>query len=193
MHTKGMDDTQEVAIPLELSESWADEAPAVNSLRYLIMRLVRLIGYVICEVSMLSSAVIFALGLFCCFGFVLTKAMGHEWTMAAIGARYYSIGLMCYHPFITASVSVAVAAASWGTMLNFGFEHRWRWSVPKAPTVLCANCQAEVADEFFCSQCHGGRIVSHSTVLIVDALNRLLTVAWIVHDCTIGVVCLLMR
>ena len=187
MRTKGADETQEIMV-----ESWADDRPASNNFRYLIMRLARLIGCLVSEVLMFACVPVLALSLFACFGYLLVTLSGQSWEHQT-HSNYRFVTLMLMHPFISSGVSVMLAVKCFGLSMAFGLPYRFKWRMPGSSTVVCDSCHCETADEFVCGHCKSTRILIRLATCVVQGANMIVTGLWILHDVTVGVFAILLR
>lgn len=170
-----------------------DETPASNSFRYLIMRTVRLVATVFCELLMILSAVLFCAGLFITFARVFEPSR-LPWAVTV--AQMYPDGPWWQIALLTNSVLVTlisffICTTLCGIGLAFGMPYRWKWKMPGAGLVICRSCDKTIADDWSCSECKAPRAERVLTWLC-ELANRLVLWLWILHDVTIGLITLIL-
>ena len=158
---------------------YVEDQPALNSVRYLVSRIVRLVGTFILEALLAPTVIVTTVA----FGLTLWIPLG----ILQYGIKaWYSYGMMAeWQPIapIVFAIGCFLVPLMYGTALSLGLPYRWKWKVPGLMMVECGHCKHPVRDTLFCSRCHWPRpawLVS----IIVCCLNLIVQCVWMVHDVT---------
>lgn len=164
----------------------AEDRPALNSFRYLLMRIFRLVGCIFFEVCQLALIMWFAFELYISLSRTLAFLEPGYWEKSADVIAH---PILFGHCYIMMGLTFAAAIFCWGTSMAFGIAHRWKWTVPGMDTVVCGSCHGEIQDVWRCTSCGAYRIMSKIATTLVSIANILLTFVWIAHDVTLGLLC----
>lgn len=178
------------------------EDPVMNSLRFTMMRLVRLLCTLVCEAVTLAGAVAFGV-----YGF-FTACWAGAFVLAVVAAlgclasgespewlNFYSREMVrdpnktysawrffIEQPYILAIPSFFVMVIAWGQALSFGVPYRWENMPPGNGTVRCSECKAEIPHAIRCPRCRAFRVESHLGLKALWATNACITTVWVAHD-----------
>ena len=159
---------------------YVEDQPALNSVRYLVSRIVRLVGTFVLEALLAPTVIVTTVA----FGLTLWIPLG---ILQSGGIRaWYSYGMMTdwqpIAPFLFA-LGCFLAPLMYGTALALGLPYRWKWKVPGLMMVECGHCKHSVRDTFFCSSC-GWLRLERFVSLLVCGLNLIVQCVWMMHDVT---------
>ena len=163
-----------------------DDSPVSNNIRYLIMRILRLVFSLISEVGIVLAACIAALGTFIALTGLFDP--GKE-PFAVKIAHSYGVGTwrthLFSHPVLLAMAGFALGAACIGFLTSFGAPYKYMSDMPGAGAVECGECHEVIADSFICPECKCSRPERVLTGLC-ELANMGVTCLWWIHDITIG-------
>ena len=164
-----------------------DDHQILNAFRYLLMRIIRLIATMVCEVGMLCGVFGLALSLFMIFGWIISGFKSDYYLDPGRTATWFG-WLWAGHPVIASGVFLMLTVLFMGISWSFGLPYRWKSTMPGAGLIHCERCHKEIADDWKCSECGLDRIEMRLPTWLLEKANVAVTCLWALHDCTIGLV-----
>ena len=147
----------------------------IYNLRYAVMRLLRLVTTVVSEVAGLAFAM--AAGI---LGMGSLAAVLAFFLEGLPGLRV----LLIWGLFAGAVAGFVVSVA---LVMACGTPYRYKTDAPGVELVDCGKCGRRVPNLYHCPECGGFRW-EKACFSLVWGLSAMVTVAWAVHDLTIGVI-----
>lgn len=169
----------------------ADYNPVLNNFRYLVMRLARLIMTMLCELGAFASVVGAAFAAFSCFMHIINvdKRPAEVLARLALGSNpSWCREALYYHPYILFVFFVTLGIALLGTSLATGILYRFKATMPGPGVVVCGSCHKVTPEDWTCHECKGSRFPERLATALLYGANCLVTVLWVVHDLTLGLI-----
>lgn len=188
------------------AESVVIENPVGNALRFTLMRLVRFMLTLACEVVAVAGAC--ATGIWgtatlawagCAVLAVLMFTLGGAFDGDRSWINFYTRELYPFlersphpllvwsfiYPFVVLVPSAIVMMVAWGQAVALGVPYRWENLPPGADVVLCEDCGAKIVDGLNCAKCRSFR-PKYVVMRLIWGLNTVITTVWVAHDSLFG-------
>lgn len=194
------------------AELKANESPAIDALRFTLMRTLRLVLTLVCEVVVVALCIPVGMSAF------MTAAWGACFILAVIGvgitSLYAMIGaapwpvwttlyydtlgqleyrnalvkFLVFNPYIVLAVSSAALVVVFGQALALGVPYRYENTPPGLAAVLCGACGKATPNTAACTHCGADRFASFYALKLLWVVNVGISSIWGMHDLFAGFV-----
>lgn len=190
----------------------ANESPVIDALRFTLMRVVRQVLTLVCEVVVVALCIPVGMSAF------LTAAWGACLILAAIGigitSLYAMIGaapwpawstlyhemlgqlhyrnglirFLVFNPYIILAASSTALMVVWGQALALGVPYRYENTPPGLAAVQCGACGKATPNTAACTHCEADRFASFYALRLLWLVNVGISSIWGIHDLFAGFV-----
>ena len=133
-------------------------------LRYLIMRVMRLLVTLSAEIVGLVTAVLGACWGVWGFLFFVVKPID--------GIGFLLLSALC----------IGIAAIAMSIMIAAGSPYRFNTKTPGIRLATCKHCGKRIPDFAHCQECGQSRYAEHDGLAIIRCASWMVTVVWVTHD-----------